>query len=63
MEPGEVEIDEREVVWVVPEELDERIRKGMWRDSRVLLLLRLPLLMLVLGRRDVVLKERLGWRI
>ena len=56
MEPGEVDIDERAVVEVAVE-LEERIRSGMWRVSR-----ELPLLMLALGRREVLLKERLGLR-
>jgi hypothetical protein len=63
VEPGEVDIDDREVVlkvFVVADELEERMRSGMRRESRVLL--PLPLLMLVLGRREVVLKERLGLR-
>jgi hypothetical protein len=63
VEPGEVDIDERDVmliVGVVAVELEERIRSGMRRESRVLL--PLPLLMLALGRRDVLLKERLGLR-
>lgn len=72
VEPGEVETDDREVVFavaVVADELEERIRKGMWwgllmvlvRPLVVLLLplallLALPplLLMLVLGRRVVM---------
>ena len=63
MEPGEVEIDEREVVVMVVDvavavELEERMRRGMRRESRVL-----PLLMLELGRREaVLLKARLGLR-
>lgn len=60
MEPGEVDIEERAVVEVAVE-LEERMRRGMRRVlSRELVLP--PLLMLVLGRREVVvlLKERLG---
>jgi len=63
VEPGDVDIDEREVVLtvaVVAVELEERIRSGIRRESRVLL--PLPLLILALGRRDVLLKERLGFR-
>jgi hypothetical protein len=63
VEPGELENDERDVVFivvVVAVELEERIRSGMRRESRVLL--PLPLLMLALGKRDVLLKERLGLR-
>jgi hypothetical protein len=56
VEPGEVDIEERAVVDVAVE-LEERIRRGIWRVSR-----ELPLLMLALGRRDVLLKERLGSR-
>ena len=41
-------------------ELEERMRRGMRRVlSRELIL---PLLMLVLGRREVLLNERLGLR-
>jgi hypothetical protein len=56
IEPGEVDTDERAVVEVAVE-LEERICRGIWRVSR-----ELPLLMLALGRRDVLLKERLGLR-
>jgi hypothetical protein len=61
VEPGEVDIEERAVVEVAVE-LEERMRREMRRVlSRELML---PLLMLVLGRREVVLllKERLGLR-
>jgi hypothetical protein len=72
VEPGEVETDDREVVFavaVVADELEERIRKGMWWGLlmvrvRPLVVLLLPLalllvlppllLMLVLGRRVVM---------
>lgn len=62
VEPGDVEVDEREVVFivdVVAVELEERMRRGMrWEEVVVVL----PLLMLTLGRREVLLKERLGLR-
>lgn len=63
MEPGDVDIEERAVAEVAVE-LEERMRRGMRRVlSRELML---PLLMLVLGRREVMvvvlLKERLGLR-
>jgi hypothetical protein len=63
VEPGDDDIDEREVVlnvFVVADELEDKIRSGMRRESRVLL--PLPLLMLVLGKREVLLKEGLGLR-
>ena len=61
VEPGDVDIDERAVVEVAVE-LEERMRRGMRRVlSREPMLP--PLLMLVPGRREVVLlKERLGLR-
>jgi hypothetical protein len=62
VEPGEVDIDDRAVVDVAVE-LEERMRRGMRRVLSLELMLP-PLLMLVLGRREVVLllKERLGLR-
>lgn len=56
VEPEEVDIDERAVVEVAVE-LEERIRRGICRVSR-----ELPLLMLTLGKRDVLLNDRLGLR-
>jgi hypothetical protein len=63
VEPGDVDIDEREVVlnvFVVADELEDKIRSEIRRESRMLL--PLPLLMLVLGKREVLLKERLALR-
>jgi len=75
-DPGEVETDEREVVFtvaVVAVELEDRMRRGMrWAPLEHLPLPPplplpvLPLLMLALGMRVVttmlLLKERLGLR-
>lgn len=55
-------MDEREVVFIVDVaavELEDRMRRVMRREDVVVVL---PLLILALGRREVLLKERLGFR-
>jgi hypothetical protein len=57
VEPGEVETEEREVVFavaVVARELEERMRRGMWWGLLIVRVRPLPLVVLLLFRALVL---------